>query len=339
MRTSDFDFELPEAQIARYPADRRDESRLMVLDRTTGALSHHRFRELPALLAPRDLLVLNDARVLPARLFGRKAGSGGRVEILLVEPAAGPRTWRAMAAASKPLREGAVIELDDATALRVVKAEGDGFFWVDLPDEVEVITARFGQIPLPPYLGRAAEPIDAERYQTVFASPAATRSVAAPTAGLHFTPELFAALAQRGIMRAEITLDVGPGTFLPVRSDRLEDHVMHEERFVVTPGTAAAIEAARSERRVVAVGTTVVRTLESMGDHVVAGEGRTALFIRPGFQLRVVDRLITNFHLPRSTLLMLVSAFAGRERVLEAYRVAVKEGYRFFSYGDAMLIG
>lgn len=337
MLASDFDFDLPSERIARYPADRRDQSRLMVLDRTTGAIEHRRFADLPQLIERDWTMVFNDARVLAARLLGRKKGSGGRVELLLVEPAGAPLQWRVMAGSSKPLREQQVIELEGATAT-VERIEGDGFAIVALSEDGTRLAQRLGTLPLPPYLGRSAESVDADRYQTVFSDRAHPRSIAAPTAGLHFTDQVLSELDQNGVRRVHVTLDVGPGTFLPVRSEKIEEHVMHRERFVVSPDAAAAIEEARRRKRVMAVGTTVVRTLESMPERVIAGGGETALFIKPGFSWRVVDRLLTNFHLPRSTLLMLVSAFAGREKVLEAYRVAVAEGYRFFSYGDAMLI-
>jgi S-adenosylmethionine:tRNA ribosyltransferase-isomerase len=338
VKASEFEFDLPESSIARYPADRRDESRLMVLDRQRGTIEHHTFAELPDLVGAGWTMVMNDARVLPARLFGKKVPSGGKVEILLVEEACGARRWRAMAASSKPMRAGQRIDLGAGLEGSIAAVEGDGFVLIDLPEDGREIAKKIGRIPLPPYLGREAEPLDADRYQTVYSDRHQESSVAAPTAGLHFTPEVLSRLEAGGVRRVAITLDVGPGTFLPVRSESLEDHQMHSERFVVTPDAAEAIESARRERRVLAIGTTVVRTLESMPERIVPGEGRTKLFIRPGFRFEVVDRLLTNFHLPRSTLLMLVSAFAGRERILDAYRIAVREGYRFFSYGDAMLI-
>ncbi len=339
---ADFDFDLPDDRIARFPAERRDTSRLLVLDRRSGARTHTTFAALPDFLGAHDLLVMNDARVLPARLRGKKAGTGGKVELLLIEETSEPTRWRAMAAASKGLKPGAEIELGEGAWARVVAAEGEGFFIVDLSEDGRTLAQRLGALPLPPYLGRDAEPSDTERYQTVYADPARARSVAAPTAGLHFTPELLEALAARGVERATLTLDVGPGTFLPVRAETVDAHVMHEERFVIPPSTAQRIDATRGRGQVVAVGTTAVRALESSvieGTRSVRpGPGFTRLFIRPGMTIHVPDRLITNFHLPRSTLLMLVSAFAGRDLVLETYREAVSMGYRFFSYGDAMLI-
>lgn len=346
MRLSDFDFELPEGAIARRPADRRDHSRLLRLDRRSGSLSHQQFYQLPELLQPGDLLVVNDSKVLKARLYTHKEGSGGKVEVLLIEPISpnDDRRWRAMVAASKPVRVGAKLVLPGAGPLVVEAVEGEGFVVVHLPEPALSLTERLGALPLPPYMERPAEAADAERYQTVYAAAGKEGSVAAPTAGLHFTPELLKALADRGVQRVNITLHVGPGTFLPVRSDDVSQHRMHAERFVIPEATAFAITRAKAEgRRVVAVGTTVVRTLESVEDGgaggvLKAGLGSTTLFIKPGFEFRTVDALITNFHLPRSTLLMLVSAFAGTERVLAAYQEAVAHGYRFYSYGDAMLI-
>lgn len=338
---ADFDFDLPDDRIARFPAERRDDSRLLVLDRATGARTHTRFAALAEHLDPGDLLVMNDARVLPARLRGRKRGTGGKVELLLIEETSEPRRWRAMAAASKPLRSGAEIDVGADAWARVVAVEGDGFFIVDLSEDGRTLAERLGELPLPPYMGREAEPLDAVRYQTVYADPARARSVAAPTAGLHFTPELLERIDARGVDRATLTLDVGPGTFLPVRAHTVEAHVMHEERYTIPPETAARIDAVRGKGHLVAVGTTVVRALESAAREdgtVRSGPGFTRLFIRPGVGIRVPDRLVTNFHLPRSTLLMLVAAFVSRELILDTYREAVSLGYRFFSYGDAMLI-
>lgn len=357
MRIEDFDFELPDAAIARFPPVERDGARMMLLERAGGTRVHRAFLDLPSLLDPGDLLVLNDSRVIPARLRAKKAESGGKVEVLLVEPVTAARAgtagtagtemrverWRAMVAASKRVRPGArlALEADEAIALTVVADEGEGFVVLELEPGARAVdlARRFGELPLPPYLGRAAEASDQERYQTVFARAGAEGSVAAPTAGLHFTPRVFAALAARGIEHATITLHVGPGTFLPVRSAEIEAHRMLPERFVVPEATAAAIARARaSGRRVVAVGTTVTRVLESLGPLTPATAGATDLFIRPGHRFVAVDALLTNFHLPRSTLVMLVAAFAGREAILDAYREAVAAGYRFFSYGDAMLI-
>jgi S-adenosylmethionine:tRNA ribosyltransferase-isomerase len=341
MRLSDFDYALPEALIAQEPVTPRDASRLLVLP-ADGPPAHHAFTDLEALVAPGDLLVFNDTKVIPARLVGRKE-SGGKVELLLCEPLEGGlgRRWRAMGQASKPIRAGARLAFDGLGAV-VRAAEGEGFYEVELDREgaeLEAALARAGRIPLPPYIRREPGEVDRARYQTVWAR--APGSAAAPTAGLHFTEGLLARLEARGVRRTAVTLHVGPGTFLPVRGDSIEGHRMHAERYEVSPAAAEEIAACRARGgRVVAVGTTSVRTLESAleGDRVVAGEGRTALFVRPGHAFRAVDALVTNFHLPRSTLLLLVCAFGGTDRVLAAYREAVSRGYRFFSYGDAMLL-
>ncbi|OJH33804.1 tRNA preQ1(34) S-adenosylmethionine ribosyltransferase-isomerase QueA [Cystobacter ferrugineus] len=354
---SDYDFALPEAQIAQAPLAARDASRLMVVSRASGAWSHRRFVELPELLREGDLLVVNDARVIPARLLGSKVGTGGRVELLVVRPAAATLTsqalgaapealeWICLGQASKGLKPGARVSFTGGLEAEVLEALGGGEYRVRFHAAPGASLARLldaaGRLPLPPYITRPPEDADAERYQTVYAR--ASGAVAAPTAGLHFTEATFAALAARGVQRVEVTLDVGPGTFLPVREENLEKHHMHPERYTVPEATARAVNAARAEgRRVVAVGTTVVRTLESAWDSASgglrAGPGETSIFIRPGFTFRAVDVLLTNFHLPRSTLVVLVSALLGRERTLAAYREAVAAGYRFFSYGDAMLV-
>jgi S-adenosylmethionine:tRNA ribosyltransferase-isomerase len=351
---SDYDYSLPDGLIARVPLERRDASRLLVLDRRTGARLHRRFADWPGLLRDGDLLVLNDARVIPARLLGRKRGSGGRVELLLVRPdaetatdaalqgPAGALTWVCLGQASKGLKVGAVVELDGGAEATIVGSMGEGELRVRFaaPESLGALVAKVGALPLPPYLEREPEEADRVRYQTVYARVAG--SVAAPTAGLHLTEAMLADLERRGVQRAFITLDVGPGTFLPVRGEDESQHRMHPERYHVPPATTAALARARREgRRVVAVGTTVVRTLESTvqpDGTLRSGPGSTTLFIRPGHRFDAVDALLTNFHLPRSTLLMLVSAFAGRESVLAAYRDAVEQRYRFFSYGDAMFI-
>lgn len=334
MLTRDFDYELPEESIAQEPAP-RGESRLLVLDRE-GPDRHRRVQDLPRLLRPGDLLVLNDTRVIPARLFGHRIGSEGRMEVLLVEKA-GEREWDALVRPGKRARPGTGIAFEGLTAEVVGKR--DDRYRLRFSEPVEPHLDRLGHVPLPPYIRRPDEESDRERYQTVFArNPGA---VAAPTAGLHFSAELLEAIAAAGIGIARVTLHVGIGTFKPVAAERVEDHRMDHERYEVSEETAEAIRSARAEgRRVVAVGTTVVRTLESAvlaAGEVKAGGGSTELFITPGYAFRAVDVLLTNFHLPRSTLLMLVSAFAGRERVLAAYAEAVREGYRFYSYGDAML--
>jgi S-adenosylmethionine:tRNA ribosyltransferase-isomerase len=341
MKASDFDYSLPEELIAQEPVEPRDASRLLVLP-AAGAPRHGAFADLPDLLAPGDLLVFNDTKVIPARLIGRKE-SGGRVELLLVEPLGEElgRRWRAMGQASKPIRPGAALAFGGLTA-RVEGVLGGGFYEVVLDREgaeLEAALERAGRVPLPPYIRREPTASDRARYQTVWAR--APGSAAAPTAGLHFTDRLLARLAARGVERTAITLHVGPGTFLPVRGDHLEGHRMHAERYEVPPETAEAFERCRARGgRVVAVGTTSVRTLESAfrEGRLRPGAGRTDLFVRPGHAFRAVDGLVTNFHLPRSTLLVLVCALGGPDRVLAAYREAVAHRYRFFSYGDAMLV-
>jgi S-adenosylmethionine:tRNA ribosyltransferase-isomerase len=342
-RAADYDYELPPELIAQTPASRRDASRLLVVS-PDGTVIDRVFTDLVDLL-PRDaVLVVNDTRVIPARLRARKP-SGGAVELLLLEPERpgdpGGR-WIALARASKPLRAGAALLLDDGTVVRVAAPRTDDATLVVVFEgdarPLEVMD-RLGEVPLPPYIERSAGASDAadrERYQTVYA--AAPGAAAAPTAGLHFTPALLAALDGRGVTRASITLHVGLGTFAPVRHDDLRAHRMHRERYSIPPATAALVA---SGRPVVAVGTTVVRALEAAATAprtVTTGPGATDLFIGPEHTFRAVDHLITNFHLPQSTLLVLVSAFAGRERVLAAYRHAVAARYRFFSYGDAMLL-
>lgn len=346
MRTDDFAFDLPEASIAQRPAP-RGTSRLLALDQPAGQ-RHRSVSDLPSLLRAGDLLVVNDTRVIPARLRGRRLPGGGAAEILLLEPSThGENAWDVLLRPAKRLRPGTRLRFGDdhGPALGAVVSErgeegrGTVRFDTDPRHHLEAI----GQVPLPPYIRRQDDRADRHDYQTVFA--AEPGAVAAPTAGLHFTPDLLERLEARGVTRASVTLHVGIGTFRPVAVDVIEGHRMESERFDVPPATAEAITETRARGgRVVAVGTTVVRTLETAAmaasdDQVVApGPGRSELFIRPGFRFRAVDVLMTNFHLPRSTLLMLVSAFAGRERVLAAYREAVTLGYRFFSYGDAMLL-
>jgi S-adenosylmethionine:tRNA ribosyltransferase-isomerase len=346
MLTRDFDFELPPAAIAQEPLP-RGTSRLLVLD-ATGPERHRRMADLPGLLAPGDLLVVNDTRVLAARLFGH-TGGGTAVELLLVE-AAGEREWDVLAKPGRRLRPGTRIELAPKSpggppvALRatVVTKGDDGRIRVRFSAPVEPWLDLVGHVPLPPYIKRPAGPQDQERYQTVFAR--APGAIAAPTAGLHFTPELIAAVEARGVRVVSLTLHVGIGTFKPVTATLVHEHRMDPERYEIPLETARALAETRAAGgRVVAVGTTAVRALEAAArrvgpEQVVAsGAGVTDLFITPGFPFHVVDVLLTNFHLPRSTLLMLVSAFAGRERVLATYQEAIREGYRFYSYGDAML--
>jgi S-adenosylmethionine:tRNA ribosyltransferase-isomerase len=336
LRRSDYHYDLPAELIAQEPARERGASRLLVLDGATGALRDLRFPDLVDLLAPGDLLVRNDTRVLPARIHGRKS-TGGRVEIL-VERITGERTFVAHVRSSKGARAGHRIDLP-LGAVATVLGPRDGLVELELDRAVGAYFDAHGEMPLPPYIRRAAGEVDRERYQTVYAKEPG--AVAAPTAGLHFDAPLFERLAARGIGVADVTLHVGAGTFQPVREDDLTRHRMHSEWLRVPPETVAAIEATRARGgRVVAIGTTVVRSLETaaQGGTLAPYAGDTQLFVYPGFRWRVVDALITNFHLPESTLLMLVSAFAGREHVLAAYAHAVRERYRFFSYGDAMFV-
>ncbi len=338
MRLSEFEYELPPEAIARHPTASRDGSRLMTLDRKSGRVGHHVFSSLAEHLRPGDLVVVNDTRVRAARLLCKKVGTGGRVEVLLVEPEG--QHWLALAQSSKPLKPGTALLVEGTDhLLEVVERRDQGWILIGADDDLGAISDSYGQLPLPPYMERAPEATDADRYQTIFARADRLGSVAAPTAGLHFTEAVNASLRSRDISMSALTLHVGPGTFLPVRVDDPRDHRMHAERYAVPAETAAAIETTRrSGGRIVAVGTTVTRVLESIDDPTQATSGVTDLFIRPGFTFRHVDALITNFHLPRSTLLMLVCAFAGRVAVLAAYEQAVRTGYRFYSYGDAMLI-
>jgi S-adenosylmethionine:tRNA ribosyltransferase-isomerase len=322
MLVSEFDYDLPPELIAQHPAPKRTASRLLHLDARSGALRDLAFADLPGLVDSRDALVLNDTRVIKARLFGRKA-SGGRVEIF-VERITGPREALALMRAGHSPKPGTEVMIEDVRA--TVEGRNGELYRVRFSQETQSVLERHGNVPLPPYIHHAPDAADAERYQTVYAeSPGA---VAAPTAGLHFDDETLQAIKRRGATIAKLTLHVGFGTFQPLRSDVVEEHRMHKERFSIPESTREAL----TGKRVLAVGTTSLRALES------PAEGETDLFIYPGFQFRVVDRLLTNFHLPKSTLLMLVSAFAGRENILTAYRHAVEQRYRFFSYGDAMLI-
>ena len=336
MRVEEFNYPLPEELIARYPSHRRDESRLMVLCRKSGNIEHRRFAHIVEYLREGDLLVLNDSRVIPARLKGRKP-TGGAVEILAVREIEGGR-WLCMAAPAKGLKEGTGVSVGDGFHATIEKVEGEGFFVVEFSMPLKEALDRYGEVPLPPYIRRAPEPIDRERYQTIFARH--DGSVAAPTAGLHFTEAVLEGLKDRGVEIHTITLHTGPGTFLPVRVERVEEHRLYPEHYRVEKEVYHAIARAKAEgRRVVAVGTTVTRTLESLFlQERPELEGETELFIYPGYRFRVVSAMVTNFHLPGSTLMMLVCAFAGRDNIMRAYQIAVKERYRFYSYGDAMFI-
>jgi S-adenosylmethionine:tRNA ribosyltransferase-isomerase len=339
MRLADLDYALPQALIAQEPAPERASARLLVVARTGTGLRHAHVRDLPGLLRAGDLLVLNDSRVVPARVHGRRP-SGGRIEVLFVRPLDGDDAWEVLARGAP--RPGDRVHLPDATGTWD-RPLGDGRWSLRLTVAEPVLDwlERVGEVPLPPYIRRPGGPTasDRERYQTVFArTPGA---VAAPTAGLHFTPALLDALTAAEIEVATLTLHVGPGTFLPIRTDDLDAFTMGSERFLLPAATAARIAAARAGgRRVVAVGTTTVRALESAaaGGELAAGAGEATLFLRPGHRFRVVDALLTNFHLPRSPLLALVTAFAGWERIRSAYQEAVRMRYRFYSFGDAMLI-
>ena len=339
MRVSDFDYELPEELIAQTPVEPRDAARLLVVHRDTGLMEHRIFRDLPQYLRAGDVLVLNDTRVMPARLFGVKASTGGRVEVLLLRRR-GPDAWEALVRPGRRLPVGTRIVFGEGqlSAEVIDRTEAGGRVLRFAPaDDLDERLKELGQVPLPPYI--RAPLADPERYQTVYARDAG--SAAAPTAGLHFTPELLDRLQGMGVEIVNLTLHVGLGTFRPVQAERVEEHRMHAEYFSVPQATAEAVNAAKREgRRVVAVGTTVARTLEASAadGRVRCGDGWTDLFIYPGYRWKIVDALITNFHLPRSTLLMLVSALLGRERTLAAYQEAVRQRYRFYSFGDAMLI-
>jgi S-adenosylmethionine:tRNA ribosyltransferase-isomerase len=362
MNVSDFDYDLPPERIAQRPLDERDASRLLLLDRTSGAWDDRSFRELPELLRGDELVVVNNTRVLPARLFGRRAGIHAEppgennpargeflqspIEVLLVRKL-GTDTWETLVRPGRKIPVGERILFGEGELEALVEARGEYGLRVlrfSARNGFDETLARLGHIPLPPYIKREDEPLDRERYQTVFAREGS--AVAAPTAGLHFTPEILGRLRDRGIEIAEITLDVGLGTFEPVRTERMEDHKIHVEAYEIPEPTVAAIERARQANRpVLAVGTTVVRALEDAAEKnagrataVGAGRAEAEIFLYPGKSFRIVNQLLTNFHLPQSSLLAMVGAFAGRENVLRAYRHAVESGYRFYSYGDAMLI-
>jgi S-adenosylmethionine:tRNA ribosyltransferase-isomerase len=362
MNVSDFDFDLPAERIAQRPLDERDASRLLLLDRASGAWDDRNFRELPELLRGEELIVVNNTRVLPARLFGRRAGihaepPGGNnpargeflrapIEVLLVRKLDAD-TWETLVRPGRKIPVGERIVFGEGELEARVEARGEYGLRVlrfSSRNGFDETLARLGHIPLPPYIKREDEPLDRERYQTVYARQGS--AVAAPTAGLHFTPEILRRLRDRGIEIAEITLDVGLGTFEPVRAERLEDHKIHTEDYDIPESTVAAIERARQANRpVLAVGTTVVRALEDAAEKnagrdgaIKPGKAEAEIFLYPGKTFRIINQLLTNFHLPQSSLLALVGAFAGQENVLRAYRHAVESGYRFYSYGDAMLI-
>lgn len=358
MRTQDFNFDLPTGSIAQHPADQRDASRLFVFHRESGRQEHRRFTELVDYLKAGDVLVMNNSRVIPARLRGVKKGTQGQFEILLLEENS-HMDWWVMLRPGKRVRPGTELQFQTPSGkvsnlvATVLDKNDQGWCRLRFAGVENLLTVlpTLGEMPLPPYIHRKGEKQnteDAARYQTVFAQK--DGSVAAPTAGLHFTPELLSRLQRKGVELHEITLHVGYGTFAPLKVDKIEDHSMHEERYEVPEITADAVNQAKSEgRRVVAVGTTTVRVLETVaranGGRMLPGWGKTRIFIYPPSQFLVVDALVTNFHLPESTLLMLVSAFAapglhpeGRDRIMSCYQTAISQGYRFFSYGDAMLL-
>ena len=340
MRLEDFDYPLDEALIAQQPIEPRDEARLLVFERRTGAISHERVCALSKLLAPGDLLILNDTQVFPARLLGLKRPSGGKVEVLLVRPVAkDANIWESLIKGH--VRPGQQLELPQDLLVTVLSSEG-GRSTVAFPAHLDVLAyaEKTGDVPLPPYIRRAPTAMDRERYQTIFARRRG--AVAAPTAGLHFTEELFHTLRTEGVRVGMVTLHVGPGTFKPVTTPEIREHNMDPEWYELPEETVRSIrETQESGGRVIAVGSTAVRVLETEGAKGLplrAGSGETNLFIYPGYEFKVVNGMLTNFHLPKSTLFMLVCALAGRERMLEAYQVAAAARYRFYSYGDAMLI-
>ncbi len=339
MKTSDFNYDLPQELIAQTPLEPRDSSRLMKIDRQTGEIEHRIFRDITDYLRPGDALVINDTKVIPARLFGEKEGTGRQAEFLLLNKLSYD-TWEIIMRPGKKLRIGDRVRFGDELAAEILEKQADGITRVRFSFEgvFEEILDRLGNMPLPPYITERLE--DKGRYQTVYARESG--SAAAPTAGLHFTPALLERIQAMGVDVIPVLLHVGLGTFRPVKVEEIENHAMHSEFFSVSQEAAEKINAVRERGgRIIAVGTTSVRTLESAADEcgrVKAGTGNTSIFIYPGYQFRCVDGLVTNFHLPESTLIMLVSAFLGREKTLVAYETAVRERYRFFSFGDAMLV-
>ena len=345
MKTNDFDYHLPESSIAQTPAEPRDSSRLLVLHRTTGDVEHRLFRDVSLFLRPGDLLVLNQTRVIPARIFAHKE-TGGKVELLLLRRR-DALTWEALVG-GKGLRIGKMVQVENGPSAEIIELLEGSERLIKFSEPIEPYFSQVGNVPLPPYIHEKLN--DPERYQTVFSREPG--SAAAPTAGLHFTPELLAKIQEMGVKTAYVTLHVGLDTFAPVNEDDPEEHKIHSEWCNLSQETADSInETKRNGGRVIAVGTTSVRTLESAGKDLILDvrspnteyrispfTGPTTLYILPGYRFKVVDAMITNFHLPKSTLLMLVSAFAGREKILETYNLAIREGYRFYSFGDAMFI-
>jgi S-adenosylmethionine:tRNA ribosyltransferase-isomerase len=344
MKTDLFDFQLPPHLIAQHPAEKRDHARMMVLHRATKTIEHRGIADIAEYMRPNDALVLNNTKVIPARVFGHKTTSGGKVELLLLHEQQ-PGLWKVLMKTSRRPKPGEKMALCSNKAIATMLEEGEqgeALLKIETQRPFMEILDEEGLPPLPPYIDRKTQTreqieIDKQRYQTVYASQPG--SAAAPTAGLHFTRELLEQLTQNGITKAELTLHVGLGTFRPVSVDNILDHEMHAEHYTISAKAAEIINASKAAgARTVAVGSTSVRTLETVGSPIKAAEGATSIFIYPGYTYQVVDAILTNFHLPKSTLLMMMSAFAGRDLMLEAYRIAVAEKYRFFSYGDCMLI-
>jgi len=336
MQVSDFDFELPEQLIAKQPLHKRDASRLLVLGEQQFHDKH--IPNLVDLVQQGDVWVINDTKVIPARLMGNK-DSGGKVEVLLLEPLGQNHIWSAWGKSNKPLKEGTIIHFSDNFTGEIIKRDGKNIEIKLMADDVGDAIETHGHMPLPPYINRPDSEEDKQRYQTVFAQHKG--AVAAPTAGLHLTPELMQNMETKGATFVHITLHVGPGTFQPIQVDNTDEHIMHEEAYIISPQAADAInQAKQAGNRIVAVGTTSLRTLEAASQNgtLQSGSNRTDIFITPGYKFQMVDALLTNFHLPKSTLLMLVSALAGHDTIKAAYQYAIQENYRFYSYGDAMFI-
>lgn len=336
----DFSYDFPDELIARYPSDQREHSRLLILNRSNKKISHKHFSDIVGFFKEGDVLVINNSKVFPCRLITQRK-TGGKQEILLIQPLNDNQThWNVLINASKKVRKGDTFEFKNLKIIINSEQGKEREATLEFSGDLQNILANIAQIPLPPYMQRTAEADDLERYQTVYAKDQG--SVAAPTAGLHFTAEIIEQLKSKGVQIAEVTLHVGPGTFLPVRNENITDHKMHTERYCLTKECCQIINQAKAEkRRITAVGTTSTRVLEAVAQQktrLQPGLGETDIFIYPGFEFKIVDRLITNFHLPESTLLMLVSAFAGQKTILDCYKKAVKERYRLFSYGDSMLI-
>lgn len=338
-KTSDYHFELPNELIAQYPSQKRDESRLMHIDRSSGKIAHYIFKDIVNFFTQDDLLVINNTKVLPSRLFVEKANTGGKVELFLLRQLIG-NTWEALIKPAKKVRNVDSLVLEDCSfQIERYNEESNSFqVRIDYAGDIDEFMKKHGHQPLPPYIKRADEESDKERYQTIYAKEKG--AVAAPTAGLHFTEEILKQIEAQGAKIAPLTLHVGLGTFRPVTSESIDEHHMHEEYYEITETSATLINEAHLKNKVTCVGTTSVRTIESAceKDKILAQKAATDIFINPGYEFKMLDRLITNFHTPESTLMMLISAFAGYDLVKEAYATAVKEKYRFFSYGDSMII-